>query len=228
MAEAKKELSKKDSFLIALSNFLQKNRIIFIIIIIVLIAGLVAFTIARESLKNRIEKSTFLAEEAQEAYHNWSTAVDEEEKTIYRNECVGIIEQIMDSYPNHYAAQRASFLQGNIFFEEEDWMGAAAAYEKIFTNFSNSYLAPISLNNASVAYENSGEQDKAIEMLNALTDNYTESFPDIAKIFFTKGRLYEERGDMENAVLSYNVLVDDFPNSNWTKLARNRIIALEK
>jgi predicted negative regulator of RcsB-dependent stress response len=228
MAEAKKELSKKDSFLIALSNFLQKNRIVFIIIIIVLIAGLVAFTIARESIKNRIEKSTFLAEEAREAYHNWSTAVDDEQKTIYREECLEIIEQIMDSYPNHYAAQRASFLQGNIFFEEENWTEAAAAYEKIFTKFSDSYLAPISLNNASVAYENSGELDTAIEMLNTLTENYTESFADIARIFFTKGRLYEEQGDMENAVRAYNVLVDDFSNSNWTKLARNRIIALEK
>ena len=189
--------------------------------------GIAAFTIIRETLKNRIENSTAVAEEAQDLYQKWVTEVDEAKKEVYREDCFEIIDQILEKYPNLYAAQRALFIKGNIYFEEEKWTDASAAYREVFDTESESYLAPISLNNASVSLENAGNLDKAIEVLNTLTDNYRDSFPDIAKIFFTKGRLYEENNDIENAKTAYNVLVDDFPNSNWTKLARNRIIALE-
>lgn len=227
MAESKKELSKKDTFLISLSNFLQKNRIIFIIIIIALIVGIIAFTVVRESINNRVEKSTALAEEAQELYNQWVTEVDDSQKQVYREDCFELTDRIIEKYPKFYAAQRALFIRGNIYFDEENWQESSAAFESLYRDFPDSYLAPIALNNASVAYENEGKTEEAVDTLVKLTEAYKDSFPDVARIYFTKGRLYEELGDTEKATGEYEILVDDFPNSNWTKLARNRIIALE-
>jgi len=228
MAETKKELSKKDSFLVSLSNFLQKNRIVFIVIIVVLIVGIAVFAIARESIQNRIEKSTALAEEAQDLYQKWGTEIDDAKKKVYRDDCFELTDRILDTFPNHYAAHRVLFIKGSIYFEEEKWEEASSFYQEVYDRAPESYLAPISLNNASVAYEHAGDIDNAIEMLETLTENYKESFADIARIFFSKARLYERNRNIESAKTAYNVLIDDFSNSNWTKLARNRIIALEK
>lgn len=227
MAEQKKELSKKETFLISLSNFLQKNRIFFIVTIIVLIVGLIAFMVVRETLQKRTEKSTILAETLQEEYEKWVTEVDDTKKAAYRDQCFERIEQILDKYPNLYASQRALFVKGNIFFEEEKWTEASDAYYELYASFDDSYLSPIALNNASVAYENNKNLDKALEMLTLISDNYKDTFIDIGKVYFSKGRLYEAQDDAENALIAYNILVDEYPNNNWTKLARNRIIALE-
>ncbi len=227
MAENKKEISKKESFLIALSNFLQKNRIVFIVIIVVLIVGLIGFTVARESIQKRIEKSTKIAEELQEKYQKWATEVDEAKKEVLRDDCFSLVDRILKKYPKQYAAQRAQFVSGNIYFEEEKWEEAAETYQEVFNIYEDSYLSPIALNNASVAYENMGETDGAIEMLTLITENYKNTFIDIGKVYFSKGRLYESRELFEEAKTAYNILVDEYPNNNWTKLARNRIIALE-
>jgi outer membrane protein assembly factor BamD (BamD/ComL family) len=44
---------------------------------------------------------------------------------------------------------------------------------------------------------------------------------------FTQGRLNEELENHEVAADAYNRLVDEHPQSSWTNLARNRIIALK-
>lgn len=226
MSEKHKELTKKQSFLIALSNFLQKNRIFFIILIAALIIGLITFTVVREVSQNRIEKSTLLAETVVELYGNWVTEIDDAKKDNVKEECLEKIEEILDIFPKHYASQRAYFIKGNIFFEEEKWAEAGENFEKLFQDFPESYLSPIALNNAAVAYEENGNIEKAIDVLAQLSENYRETYSDIARIFFSIGRLSEEIGDITGAETAYNTLVDDFSNSNWTKLARNRIIAL--
>jgi hypothetical protein len=43
---------------------------------------------------------------------------------------------------------------------------------------------------------------------------------------FAMGRLYESSEDFQSAFQVYDRLEDEFPLSNWTKMGRNRIIAL--
>lgn len=226
MAETQKTMTKKETFLITLSNFLNKNRFVFIIVLAVIIVGLISFAIAREVISKRNENAAGLAETSQQLYQDWVTAVDDTEKEKIKAELENSLEKIHDEFPKFFAAARAYFIEGNMLFEEENWTEAAEAYVSIAENFPDTYLSPIGLNNAAVAYENGEEVEKAILALQRLRTDYEDKYPDMPRILFNLGRLYEGIEEFENAEEAYNAMIDNFPAENWTKLARNRIIQM--
>lgn len=227
MAETQKQMSKKETILVNLSNFLNRNRRFFIIFLAVIILGLISFAVAREIISKRKENAAGLAETSQQLYHEWVTAVEEEKDTEDKKiELQKSLDKIHEEYPKFFAAARAFFIEGNMLFEEEEWVEAAEKYVTIADNFPETYLAPIGLNNASVAYENAEDFDQAIGVLVRLREEYQEEYPDMPRILFNLGRLYEAEEEFENAEETYNNLIDNFPEGNWTKLARNRIIQM--
>ena len=57
-----------------------------------------------------------------------------------------------------------------------------------------------------------------------------QGYPDstlVPELLFNIGRLEEQKGDFAAAQAAYNQLEEQHPLSNWTKLGRNRIIALK-
>lgn len=226
MAETQKTMTKKETLLINLSNFLNKNRFIFIIVLAVIIVGLISFAVAREVISKRNENAAGLAETSQQLYQDWVTAVDDTEKENIKTELENSLEKIHNEYPKFFAAARAYFIEGNMLFEEENWTESAKTYVNIADNFPDTYLAPIGLNNAAVAYENGEDVENAILVMERLRAEYQDTYPDMPRILFNLGRLYEIEEEWENAKEAYNAMIDNFPAENWTKLARNRIIQL--
>jgi len=112
-------------------------------------------------------------------------------------------------------------------FAKKEWDTAASFYMELKKMFPESYLASVSLVNAAVAYEEMGNIDKAIETYKLFLETYRDRSPDSPRVFFTLGRLYEEKGDKENALKYYNDLTENYPDSDWTKLGKSRIIYLE-
>ena len=83
----------------------------------------------------------------------------------------------------------------------------------------------MSLFNAAVAFEELDEPDKALANYKMITDIYSDNYL-LPHAFFSLGRLYEQKKEYDLALSIYNRLEDDYSASNWTKIARNRIIAL--
>ena len=93
-------------------------------------------------------------------------------------------------------------------------------------SFPRSYLAPISLFNAAVAYEQAGDLEQGITTYRDLSERYPKSFV-VPHALFAMGRLYESGEDYQSAFEVYDRMEDEFPLSNWTKMGRNRIIDLK-
>ncbi len=226
MAEDKEKISGKDKFLASLSNFLQKNRPVLIVVLIVMIAAVIGFGVTREIIARQDEKAAGLAEEAQQYYQDWLTEIDDSKKESLEERTREVTDEILRKYPGKYAGQRAHFILASMSFEEEDWEDAAERYIDSAETLENSYLSPIALNNSSVAYEKAGNLESAAEALERIVENYADEFSDLPKVLLNLGRLYEEQEEYESALVNYNMLIDDFARNNWTKIARNRIIRL--
>jgi TolA-binding protein len=153
--------------------------------------------------------------------------MDDTNKESLEESCREQIREILDRYPRTYAAQRAFLILGGMEFELENWTEAEKSFKSLYDRFSDSYLGAVALWNLSVVYERSDAPEAALETLETLETEFRDTYPDMPHVLFSLGRMEETLGDIEGARERYNDLVDNFPRSNWTKLARDRIIFLD-
>jgi tetratricopeptide (TPR) repeat protein len=103
---------------------------------------------------------------------------------------------------------------------EKDWLAIAAAAP-------DSYLAPVALQGAAVAAEELSANDRAIAAYKKLIDKYGKASIGIPHAHFALGRMAEEAKDYASSLASYQKIVATWPDSDWTKLATDRIIFLK-
>jgi TolA-binding protein len=152
---------------------------------------------------------------------------DPEEKGKKETTLVKDVEALIGKYAGTFAAQRAYAVRANIAFENKDWDKAAETWIELARKAPKSYIAPIALMNAAAALEEKGDPAKSLEILESLTKGYSTAFPEMPRVLFSIGRLSEAKESFETASTNYNKIIDEYPSSSWTKLARNRIIYLK-
>ncbi len=220
-----KEMDAKTQFLNRFSNFIHKNRILLLTMLITGVVFLVGYFVWTEWQRKTNESSTLLVEEAQELFKKWQAELDEDKKKDIEEDLKETLDLITNRYSRHYAAQRALFIRASLAFEKEEWKSAAEDFLKAAVTFRKSYLAPLSIFNAAICYDEADNADQSIDLYHNITEEYKESYL-IPHVIFSLGHIYEQKEDFGNALLAYNRLENEYPSSNWTKAGRNRIIDL--
>lgn len=215
----------KPTVLEMLSKLLVRHRIALIVLVVVIAVVFVGLFVVLEISSSRTEKSLVLVEELQTSYGKW-LVLDEDQRLSGFDTLVSEIDEIVGSYPREYAAQRAIYLHARGLTELQRWSEASERYIDLADRFPDSYLAPISLTQAAVAAENHDDRELALEILNRLVDIYDSESAEIPRALFSIGRISEGMDRIVEAAESYNRLIDDYPGSSWTNLARDRIITL--
>jgi tetratricopeptide (TPR) repeat protein len=221
------EKSEKTPFKQKLSLTILKNSKILLGLLIVIVIVVLALLIYNSVQLKSIEKYTQQIETIQDDYANYKILSEETEKEAARIELLEHLDEYIDTASRNYALQRALFIRAALFYQNKEWDMAITDYKTIAAEFSNSYLAPIALINAATAYEDSDSINEAIETYQLLITDYASDSPDTPNIYFSLGRLYEQKQDTKAALEEYNKLIDNYPDSNWTNLGRSRIIYLE-
>jgi tetratricopeptide (TPR) repeat protein len=211
--------------LTVISAFLSKHRKTFAIVLGALAIGVVGLFVFLSIRNNRLERSYAAVDELQTAFSEWS-GLDDTEREDRFEELSAQANRITETYPRLYAAARAILIRGDALVELERYAEAADAYVEVADRFPDTYLAPRGLMKAAVAAENGGDVQQALSSLLRLVDEYDEESPDTPRALLSIGRIYESLDDIAEAEHYYNVLIDDYPTSSWTNLARTRIITL--
>jgi len=210
-----------------ISRFVVSIRVFLYVFLGIMTVGLMVYFIFTEISNNQRENASILAEKATSMYSEWAAEEDEEKKKELEKKILEETEIILNAYPKQYAAQRALHIRGSVFYEKKQWQEAYDEYERLFTKFSRSYLAEEALFLAAVCREEMGSFDESIELYARFTESYSES-PRSPHAYFSLGRLNEMKEKYEEAKNFYNTLKLDYPSSNWTNLAINRIIDLTR
>lgn len=220
--ETKKGLDKiQESISLFISRY-YKAIITVVILFVVFLAGIGVLAVRNNALS---DDSAQLAEEIEKHFSEWLNS-EEDEQEEKAEILESAIERGISQYKGMYAHQRALFTKGHYLYAQEKYKDAAAAYQAIFDDFPKSYLAEIGLYNASACLEEAGDDKGAIELLEKLVEAYRETSPLIPQALFSKGRIFEKREQMDMAQETYQRLEDSYPSSNWTKLAKQRIIVM--
>ncbi|MEO0250383.1 MAG: tetratricopeptide repeat protein [candidate division WOR-3 bacterium] len=216
----------KARFIDLLSSFLQRFRIVFLIVLAALLAAVIAYFIWSEWQQRARERSTLWAENAQALYQKWLEEPDTSKKKDLAAELNELLERILSRYPRQYGAQRALFIGAGMAYEQKDWAKAADAYLALAKRFPRSYLAQLGLLYGGVCFEEMDEIPKALSAYAQIISRYKDSLQRPRALFST-GRLLELQQDFAGAKKAYDQLDDEYPLSSWTKAARNRLIDLK-
>ncbi len=218
--------STKQSFQDKLVSFIASKRIILIVFLCLLVAGFVVLAVTSE-INNRIdERSTILVENAQQKYDDWLNEVLSEKKILLENELIDSLDNIISDYSGKYAAQRAIYIKGLIYFNTKNWQPAYENFILLKDDFKESYLTSLALFFAGVCQEELNNTELALDTYIYIYNSY-KTLPLLPNVIFSIGRLYDEQENYEKAEEYYNILKSDYNFSTWTKYAINRIIYLK-
>jgi TolA-binding protein len=189
-------------------------------------AFLVFYFVWTQVNQKRAADATVAAEAAQALYSKWSSETNTESKTTLETQLTDALDKLVRDYPHQYGGQRGWFLRADYLFEKKEWDKSAQEYQELARRFPQSYLAPISLFNAGVCLEQTGNMDGALALYIRIADEYKDSFA-APRALFDAARISEQKNAFDQAQKTYERLGTDYPSSEWTKLAKNRVIALK-
>ena len=218
---------EEKNFVQKLSEFISKYRVIFLsaagaVLGILVIVGI--YTLVSSSV---LENSSRAMEEVRTKIASWNNESEEAKKTEIENGILADLDAVAKKWPRSFAAQQALFTKSSLYAVKADWVNAEASSLEAANKLPKTYLAPIALESAAVAAEEQGKSDAALEYYNKLISLYKDDTPNLAHAYFSVGRLQEGKSDWKAALESYAKLLSDFADSDWSKLAKDRVVYLK-
>ncbi|UTC67700.1 MULTISPECIES: tetratricopeptide repeat protein [unclassified Treponema] len=233
--EESKDLAQK------INDFLLQNRKIVLgalACILIAVAGTVIWFItaenSRKSSVTSVEKIIYELEEfkredraknppadeaSQETEKNVSEAVKEAE-----NKAIEELKPLGEKYASSYAGFRANTAIAEIYFQRKMYEDALKFYELAANAVKNSYVEGVACFNAAACADEMGVNEKALAYYERASK--VENFPLVPRAIFNTGRLYETLSKKDEAIVSYNRLLEKYPQDEWALLAKSRIIVL--
>jgi len=125
-----------------------------------------------------------------------------------------------------YASYLAFYNMADMYFTRKDYHKARDYYNKALTALPSSYVSGVLLFNIAVCIEEIGENDsEALEYYEK--SSKVEDFPLKPRAVFNVARLQEKLGKDEDAIATYNSLMERYPDNDFSMIGKSRVIALE-
>ncbi len=215
----------KEKLVVRLNDFMHANRKVFLAIGIVILASIVGLGIFSIVSADRLAKSTLALEKLEKQVLAWKSA-NETDKAAKGTELVTEADTIVARYGRQYAAIRASIIKAEVLAASNDAPGAEKAYAAAAKAYPKSHIAPVALANAAALAEDRGDADAALSYLEKAQADYPDA-PGSGRILLSIGRMHEATRQYAKALDAYTKLVAKGNESDWTKIAHDRIILIK-
>ena len=208
-----------------ITRFLTRYRKPILISLGVVALATVALVIVLSVQTARTEAALIAVEDLQDQFEAWE-ALDEEAQGAQYDGLAESAAAVVSEYPRTYAAVRARVLDARALAALGRYDEASSRFVEAAEARPRTYLAPVAYMDAAVAAENAGNTDRALELYRRIVDRYSGESAEVPRAVFSIGRVHEQRDEIAEAAEAYRQLIAAHPESGWTNLARNRIIAL--
>ncbi|NLZ76786.1 MAG: tetratricopeptide repeat protein [Spirochaetales bacterium] len=205
--------------------FLKWGVVIAYISVVVLIAAIALVSIGiYESRKlDRLFNELDLLEHEYQTFQ--SLGEDDESYAEKREDLLSGLDALA-SDGKGYPALKARYLLGTFAFGEGSYQDAIDHFGDVYRMGKGTYFQSLALANAAASAENMGDVQRALEYYTRIIDEFGFEAAEAPKALFAQGRLEEGRGNTDLAKATFQQLADQFPNSEYAKLALNRIAFL--
>ena len=212
------KLSAEEKLMGKISGFFHNNRLVVIIISAVIVVGLIASIVIVNSVASSKEKAQEKVALLEETYFNL-LAEETPDWTTLEGDLNAMVKG------SSYASVKSAYLLGLVYYEQEKYADAQAAFEKAYGLNKKAYLASSSLVNAAASAEAQGDTAKALELYNQVYNDYPESGV-APKALFNVARIYMQQGNTQLAQATFAQVADYYPSSEYGLLSKNIINVL--
>jgi tetratricopeptide (TPR) repeat protein len=223
----KDQKGEKKKFSEKLDGFIRGQRVVILSVFAVIVAAVIVLAVYSAVTSTQATASTLKVEQLSSDFSAWASLEDAAKKAEAEKSLTGGLEGLIKKWPKQFASARAYSILARMAEMNKDWSKSEQAWLSIYKGFPKTYLAPIALQNAAVAAEERGANDVAVKHYQLVVDKYTGKAVGVPHALFAIGRLSEDSKDFAAALASYEKLVASYPDDDWTKLAKDRIIALK-
>lgn len=210
-----------------LSDFITKNRKIFLAIVAILCLALAGVGIYTIVSNNYLKNSSRAIEEVKTKIAAWNNESDEAKKAEIEAEIIPALESVAAKWPRSFAAQQALYGIASLYGVKKDWAQAETYALKSVDSKPESYLGPMALEIAATAAEEQAKTEEAVGYYQRIVEKYKDGNPNLAHAYFSLGRLKEGASDFPAALEYYNTLLADYSGTDWALLAKNRVVYLK-
>jgi tetratricopeptide (TPR) repeat protein len=209
-----------------LNDFLIAYRKFFLIFGLAIIIGVVAIGTATLISRDASNKATVAMEKIEADFEAWNGLPEDKKNGDASASIIEKADSLINKYSRHYASARASVIKAQLLFSNDDLQGAEKAYVEMAERLPESHMAPTALINASAIAEDRGQSDQAIAYLENAVEKYP-SAPGFGRALLSIGRIHEQKKEYDKAKEVYGRLIASGGESDWTKLAHDRIILMK-
>jgi outer membrane protein assembly factor BamD len=178
-------------------------------------------------------KKIFVAKSAEEAYEY---AMERYQKEDYQEAASGF-QRVVFNFPGDKLVEEAMYYLADSYFRDEDYLLAANEFKRVSSEFPDRQYAVISLYKwglchmrLSLSYRHDQKDTRrAIESFNTLIDRFpgnayvdsarvrvSELHDKLARKDYESGYYYFKRKYYDSAIIYFEVLREDYPESKWT------------
>ena len=206
-----------------LNSFLEKKKKGLLGLLIALIVCLAAYIVISAVNNNIKEKNLAEIEEISYTLTHDSASLDESELNARRIDAIDNLA--VYAKKGGIVGARANYLCAELTYQQKKYEDAATYYEATAKKAGKTYLAPVAYYNLGVCYEQLNNLEDAAANYKLAADS--KSFALVPHAKFSYARVIEASGNKAEAITAYTELYDAYPNDNWGKLAKTRLIALK-
>jgi len=206
-----------------LNSFLEKNRKALLCFLIALIVCLAAYIIISAVNNNTREKNLSEIEEISYTLTHDSASLEEGELNARRIDAIDNLAAYVKK--GGIVGARANYLCAELVYQQKKYEDAITYYEATAKKAAKTYLAPVAYYNLGTCYEQLNKLDEAAKNYKLAADS--KSFALVPHAKYSYARVIEASGNKAEAVTAYTELYDTYPNDNWGKLAKTRLITLK-
>lgn len=204
-------------------TFVSKNRKPLLITVIVLAVAVIAVCVSIAVIEKNKVSGISKIDAIEYTLTKDSTSLSEDELMTRRNTALTDLGPYLTK--KSIVGVRANMLAADITMQKKDFGNSKTYWIAAAEDDKNAYTAPICWYNAGVCSEQLGDNESAAKQYQNAAD--AKDFMLVTHALFSVGRVKEATNEYTGAAAAYNKMVDKYPNDEWTKLARSRLISLK-
>ena len=207
----------------AMDNFLSSNSKILLAIVITVVLAVVLAILGISINDSATLKQISAIDKISYALTQKSAALSDDELDARRTEALSALEPYLSK--KGIIGVRSNWLVADIYYQRGAFEDAKKAYLALALASPKSYTAPIGYYCAAECCENLGDNENALAYYEK-----AESYDDFmmkTHTIFNIGRVKETAKDYEGAKAAYSKLTENYPNDEWTKIAKSRLLDFE-
>ena len=144
-----------------------------------------------------------------------------------KNLVLSQLKEITEKYPITDSATKAFLYSGHLYYDLKEFDRSIQSYQNFLKKTSkDDPLRILGLDGLAYAYEAKGDYANAIKFFKKIIDEERNPLSEMSHL--NAGRCYEELGENDKALDTYQHVLVMYPDSSYSALVKERIKILEK